>query len=791
MFRNYFITGWRNLVHNKAYSALNIVGLAIGMAVALILGLWVEYHYSYDRYLPGYRQVYQAHLRFTRNGVQDQMSATCIPMSDALRKDIPEIAYAVHTDGLGEHGLMVGEKRLTLSGTLAEKDFFKVFPFPAVAGNLDNALANTYSIVLTESTAKSLFGNDDPLGKSVRYDNEHDLVVTAVIRDVPPNSTMSFNFIVPFEYGIQNSDWIKQASTTWNNNSFSTYVALKPNITYAQIEPKLSPMYDKYVPEAKNLKPGIFLYPMTDWHLYGDFKNGVADGGFIEYVRLFSIIGILVLLIACVNFMNLATARSEKRAREVGVRKAIGSRRKNLIAQFLIESLIITFAAALLSLIIVQVAVGPFNQLTSSHIAIPWASPVFWSVMAGYVLVTGLFAGSRPAFYLSSFQPVKVLKGAIQAGRSATLPRKALVVLQFSCSIALIISTFLIYQQIQHAKDRPKGYDSARLMMTQGSNDLYRNYKALKNDMLRSGLVTSVTRASGFVTGLGMYSMVQDWPGKLPDETLSSAFVRIDDDYFGTLGMQLVAGRGYTGNVAADSSDIILNEAAVKRLRLKDPIGQTITWQMTPHRIVGVVKDALMANPFSPAQPTFFSYQPARTGDMLYRLAPDKEVHDAIAGLGAMFGKYSPTAPYDYHFADDSYARKFRLEELIGQLAALFAGLAIFISCLGLFGLAAYMAEQRMHEIGIRKVLGASVSQLWLLLSGDFILLVLISCVVASPPAYYFLHGWLEKYEYRITIGPGVFVMAAVIALSITVLTISYQAIRGAMANPVKSLRRE
>jgi putative ABC transport system permease protein len=792
MFRNYFKTAWRNLIRNKAYSALNILGLAVGMGIALLIGLWVQYQYSYDRSYAGYQRVYMAHSRFVRNGEKMQIDATALPLSQALRKEIPEVEYAVHTD-FGSHGLVNGENKVYLKGAFGEADFFKVFPCTPVKGDLATSLKNAKSIVINESTAKALFRDTDPIGKMVRIDNQHDLAVTAVIKDVPDNSTNQFSYVVPFDYLVQTNDWVRKATTTWDNNSYGTYVRLRPNTSYAQIEPKLRTIYFKYISDAREYQSELFFQPMKDWHLYSDFKNVDSPTGFIEYVRLFTLIGALVLLIACVNFTNLSTARSEKRAREVGVRKAVGSRRKDLIAQFLVESLVITFFAASLSLLLVQLALPSFNLLTKSAIVMPWGNAGFWAIMIGYVLLTGLLAGSRPAFYLSSFQPVKVLKGSINAGRSATLPRKILVVLQFSCSIALIISSFLIYQQIQYAKDRPTGYNADRLVTTDASSDLNHNFPALKEDVLRSGLVESITRAAGEVTHLNMYFLINDFPGRLPDEAMALPGVVVgDDQYFKTMGMQLLAGKNFTGNYATDSSYVILNEAAVKRMRLKDPINQVLTFNIVSHiKVIGVVKDALMENPFDAVPPTFFIFNPDWASKVTYRLSRKTDVPTAIAGLGTIFNKYNPAYPYLYHFVDESYADKFVLEVLIGRLSALFAGLAIFISCLGLFGLAAYTAEQRTREIGIRKVLGASVSQLWLLLSKDFILLVLISAVVASPAAWYFLQGWLQKYTYRITIGPGVFLVAAAMALLITVITISFQAIKGALANPTRSLRSE
>jgi len=793
MLRNYFKTAWRNIIKDKGYTTFNILGLATGMAVALLIGLWVQYQFSYDRFLPNYKQIYQAHFRFNRNGEEQSMSAVCLPLAGVMKKDIPEVEYVAQTDWMGQHGLVVGDKKLYIDGAHAGEDFLKIFQYPLLAGNASTVLKDPYSIVLTKATAIALFGNADPINKMVRVDNLHDLKVTGVLADLPPNSTFQFKYLIPFSFYVQTNDWVKYASTTWGNNSFQTFVLLKPGVTYAQVEPKLKEITKKYNPDDyKMVKSEVFMHPLKDWHLVSDFKNGYASGGFIDYVRMFTLIGFLVLLIACINFTNLSTVRSERRAREVGVRKAVGSLRKDIIIQFLIESVLITFIAFIFSVLFVLIALPAFNNLTTSEVAIPWGSVIFWSMMAGYVLLTGLLAGSRPAFYLSSFLPVKVLKGALQVGKTATLPRKILVVLQFSCSIALIISTVIVYQQIQYAKNRPTGYDINRLVMTDGSSDLDRNYTAVKHDLLQSGIVTSVTKASSQATELDSWTGVDDWQGKYPNETLGMANVAITEDYFKTLGIKLLQGREFAGGPLTDSVDVILNEAAVKRLRFKNPINQLILWNnKQPIHVIGVVQDALMMSPFSPAEPTFFIYHPQWTSNIMYRLSPTVDANTAIEKLSTIFNKYNPSYPFIYHFADDRYAEKFNQEVLIGKLSGIFAALAIFISCLGLFGLAAYVAQQRTKEIGIRKVLGASVPQLWMLLSKDFMVLVFISCVIASPIAWYFLQGWLQQYNYRITIGVGVFVWSALTALVITVITISFQAVRAALANPTKSLRSE
>ncbi len=560
-----------------------------------------------------------------------------------------------------------------------------------------------------------------------------------------------------------------------------------------QIAPKIKDLIYQRSEDMRPGKPEVWLQPMADWHLYTDFKNGKEAGGFIDYVRIFSLIGLLVLVIACINFMNLSTARSGKRAREVGVRKALGSRRKDLVLQFLTESVVITALAAGLAILLVQLTLPAFNSLTGGSLQMPWRSPVFYACMTGFVLLTGLFAGSRPAFYLSSFNPVNVLKGKVVTGHAASLSRKILVVGQFSCSVALIISTIIVYRQIRFAKDRPTGYNADRLIVTDMSSDLNKNYEALRNDLMQSGLVEDAATSTSRITEVGSHYSLDKWPGKnAGDESVNIGTLGVSGNYFKTTGMSIVAGRDFSSNYAADTTGVIFNEAAIRRMGLKDPVGQLVTWNGNPSpvHILGVVRDALMESPFTPVQPAIFTH--SQWGSVvIYRLSPKVGMQNALDRLRHIFEKYNPAYPYSYTFIDEDYAQKFNLELLVGKLAGIFAGLAILISCLGLFGLVAYVAEQRTREIGIRKVLGASVSQVWMLLSKDFLLLVAISCTIASPISLYFLHSWLQQYDYRISIGPGVFVLAAIIALLITLVTVSFQAIRAALANPVESLRSE
>ena len=790
MLKNYLTTAWRNLVTNKVYSALNILGLAMGMGVALMIGLWVYYQYSYDKFLPGYQQLYQARRNFFGRGDTLNYGGTSLKLADALRHQIPEIQQVAETDGFRMHGLKVADKKIYMRGGQVAGDFLQMFQFTLLEGEASAVLSDPYSIVLTQSTATALFGTEDPLNKTVRFDDKNNLKVTGILKDLPANSTLQFNYLVPFSYLETTDSWVKLARSKgfgWTN--FTTYVQLKPGISLAQVTPKIRDLEKTETDNSMSMTTNIMLYPVEKWHLYENFEGGKPVSGFIEYVRIFTVIGILVLLIACVNFINLTTARSEKRAREVGVRKAIGSGKRQLIFQFLIESVVLTFISFILSLVFMQLSLPAFNTLTGCLIEIPFSSPTFWLIILGCVLATALAAGSRPAFYLSSFKPVKVLKGKTQVGKAAALPRKILVVLQFSCSIGLIVSTFLIYQQVQFAKDRPTGYDKNRLLISDINEDLGSNYAVIKNELIEKGIADRVTTASASITSSGNHRDVENWPGKRPGESVDMGVVRVSDDYFKTLGMQIKEGRDFTGS--ADTFNVIFNEAAVQLLRLNNPLSQSITWIDLHLKIIGVVKDALMGSPFAPADPTIFLYDPHPQEVIMYKLSPHIKTQEALAKCAAIFNKYNPAYPYTYAFADDNYAAKFTLEALIGKLSSLFALLAIFISCLGLFGLAAYIAEQRTKEIGIRKVLGASVPQIWLLLSKEFIALVLISCLIASPVAFYYMQNWLGQYSYRISISPLVFVTAGMVAVIITIITISFQSIRAALANPVRSLRTE
>jgi putative ABC transport system permease protein len=721
-----------------------------------------------------------------------------IPLASALKNDIPEIAATALAYGPDQYGpqgtaLRVGDKSISPRGMIADSNFLKILQFPVLAGNPDKALNDPFDIVITESVARALFGTTDPIGKTIFIADWWQPRVTAVLKDLPAKSSLQFAYITPWSQFAQ-AGWVHTSVTNWNLPLYKLYVSLKPNVSYAQVAPKISGLVKKYSPATYlATHQQVIMQPVKDWHLYSEYKNGIAVGGPIEYVWLFGIIGMLVLAIACINFMNLSTARSAKRAKEVGIRKVVGSSRRTLIIQFLAESVIFCTIAFFLSLIIVQAVLPSFNTLARTRVTIPYNQGIFWLGMLSYILVTGLLAGCRPAFYLSAFRPVKVLKGTVTSGRGATRSRRVLVVLQFTCSIALITATIVIYQQIEHARNRPRGYDPNRLIISEASNV---PLTALKQEMLATGAVTSVTQSLSPVTDVYGRNNIDTWTGQLGNEPLMVAMNALgDSDYFKTAGISFATGSNFKGSPGADTTAVILNEAAVRRMGLKQPLNQTLTWSQswagTRLKIIGVVHDAVTDAPFAEAEPTMYVYEPGWSFTVMYRLAPNVGTQDALERIRPIFSKYRPNYPFTYHFADDSYAAKFVQEKLVGQLAGIFAALAIFISCLGLFGLAAYMAEQRTKEIGIRKVLGASLPQVVRLISQDFIMLVGISCLIASPLAFYILQHWLNGYYYRIELGPGVFIASAAMAILITILTIGFQTMKAAAKNPVDSLRTE
>ncbi len=789
MLNNYFRIAWRNLLKNRLFSLINILGLAVGMTFAMLIGLWVKHELSFDSFHENRERVAIVLRNVLFNDDKITHIAEPLPLYDELKSSYPEVKRLTRLDWGIPHILKVDENRFSKRGLYVDPDFLKMFSFPLVKGNPEIVLEEPNAIVLTESLAEGLFGNHDPIGKIVRMDNQHDLIVTGVAKDVPKNSTLGFEFLVPFAHNIQVNDWVRNAQTQWGNNFLRIVLELNEGASMEAFSAKIKPILQQKTNDPK--RGTLFLHPLTKWHLYSEFKDWVNVGGKIDYVRLFAIVGLLVLLIACINFMNLSTARSEKRAKEVGIRKAIGSQRQQLIGQFLCESLLTAFIAFLLSLELLSLILPLLKDLGFENISFDFTNISLLLVVFAACVLTGLLAGSYPAFYLSSFAPVKVLKGAMNMGKGAITPRKILVVSQFTFSIALMISTVIIYQQIQHAKNRPLGYDPDNLVSFRATSDLVKNYHVLKQELLNTGMVEAVSSASSPMTEIWNMWADFSWPGKDPNSNILFSGIMTGYDYDKTSGLKLKEGRFFSSEFATDSSAVILNEAAVKMIGFKDPIGQTIKLAQMNLTVIGVIENIVMDDPFRPVLPSAILFNPAWISNITLRLKSDADLRTALAALQPIFEKHNPAYPFEYRFVDQEFERKFTAENQVGKLAGIFAGLAIFISCLGLFGLAAYMAESRTKEIGVRKVLGATVINLWVMLSKDFIVLVLMSCVIASPLAVGFMKNWLEKYQYRIDIGWWVPLLAGGLALFIAMLTVSYQAIRAALANPVEALRYE
>ena len=792
MFKNYFKIAWRNLIKSKGYSAINILGLSIGMAVALLIALWIWDELTFDHYHKNHERLGQVMTTQTFNGETGTGPSVAMPLANELRtkygSNFKHVSMASWNFG---HILAVGDTKITADGMWAEAVFPSMLSLNMIKGSI-NGLNDPSSILLSASIAKALFGNKDPMNKLVKLDNKESYKVTGVYEDLPHNTTLNeMKILLAWDKYITTEPWLKNAMTHWGNHSFQAFVQLNPNVDFASTTTKIKNASMVHLKEAEDGKEELVLQPMDKWHLYSEFKNGKVVGGRIQFVWLFCIIGAFVLLLACINFMNLSTARSEKRAREVGIRKTLGSLRRQLIGQFLTESILLSCIAFIFSVGLVELLLPFFNGIADKEMSIPWSNIYFWVSAIAFTIFTGLVSGSYPAFYLSGFRAIKVLKGTFLAGRFSAVPRKVLVVVQFTVSIALIIGTIIVFRQIQFAKNRPVGYSREGLItIDMNTPDLYGHYDAIRNDLLGTGVVENMAESSSPPTGVYSNQIGFDWEGKDPNSLPLFGTIGTTQDFGKTIGWQIKEGRDFSRDFA-DSTSMILNESAVKLTGLKNIVGKNIKFNDKQYAVVGVIKDMVMQSPYEPVQPTIFLVDPDWVGLIVIRIKPSVSVHNALAKIERVFKKYNPGAPFDYKFTDEEYAKKFSNEERIGNLATFFAVLAIFISCLGLFGLASFVAEQRTKEIGIRKVLGASIFNVWRLLSKDFLLLIIISCFIAVPIAWYYLYQWLQKYEYHTEISWWVFVIACAGASVITILTISFQAIRAALANPVKSLRTE
>ena len=790
MIRNFIKTMWRSLVKNRTYSFLNIGGLAIGIACASLIFLWVEDEVNFDSsntkkdrlYIVRENQKYDTYV-FTH-------SSTPGVMGPVMQAELPGIANTCRASE-NETSLLFasGDKSVLASGKYVEPSLFSMFTLPFVQGNAGSAFSQLHSLVITEKTAIKFFGNDkNIIGKNLRVDNKQDYVVTGVLKDLPANSSLQFEWLMPFKIYYDQSPWLH----SWGNNSLSTYVELKPGVSPQTLNKVLYNYIEKREPTSIT---HLFLFSMNNWHLYDQFDSGkMTGGGMIENVHLFTLIAWIIIFIACINFMNLATARSEKRAREVGVRKVLGAAKKWLIIQFISEAIFLALLAAIIAMVIVALVLPGFNTLVQKQLTLGLDQPLHWIILVAITLICGLVAGSYPSLYLSSFNPVMVLKGIKLKDSWAAYVRKGLVIMQFTVSIILIISTIIVYQQIQHIKSRQLGFNKDNLVEMGLQGDMAKNFNVIKQDLLNTGYISDAALADHSIIYGGNNTSGLTWEGKPPGSQVLVSQRYVTPEYVNTTGLTILEGRNLTVADTGQPLRMLVTQSMERLLGKGSAIGKRVHGEgdTTSATVVGVVNDYVYGNMYGKPDPVMFFSSPPQNNTVMYaRIKQQADIERTLASMRNILKKDNPAYPFDYRFVDDQFNQMFTSEMLVSKLSRVFASLAIIISCLGLFGLAAYTAERRTKEIGIRKVLGASVTGLAGLLSKDFLQLVLLSCVIAFPVAYWAMHDWLKKYQYRIAINWWVFIIAGVTAVVIAIVTVSFQSIKAALANPVKSLRSE
>ncbi len=794
MIRNYIKISCRNLLKNKSYSILNIGGLAIGMTVAMLIGLWVFRELSFNKSHKNYDRIAQVMQHHVINGNIETWQALPPIMGQGLRDEFgSSFKHVVQASWESQHTLSLDDKIFLKTGNYFEPEVVEMFSIHIVEGSR-HGLDEINSILISQSVKKIVFGEKDPIGKIIKLDNQIDVKVTGVYEDFPETSSFkSVEFMLPWKLFLSRNPGVEAMVNPWHDGSYTqTFVQLSNNVLLNDVSQKIKDIrLNKGSELVKSYKPEVFLHPMNKWHLYEKFENGKNVGGGIDNIWLFGFIGILVLLLACVNFMNLSTARSEKRAKEVGVRKAIGSGRRQLIIQFFSESFLISLLAFIISLLLIVILLPYFNRIANANVILPYTNPVFWAVGIAFSLFTGGVASIYPSLYLSSFKPVKVLKGIFKGGQNASTPRQVLVIVQFTISIVLVIGTIIVYQQINHAQERLLGYEKNGLISVFTTTETHNNIDAIRSTLINKSAIVNMTETSNPITedwnGYGGF----DWEGKDPNLSANFKFGSVNYDYGKTIGWEIKEGRDFSREFSDAQNQFILNETAVTQMNIKDPVGKVIRSGNSSATIVGVVKDLLIESPYEPVKPYIFSLSKGQEDVFIIKLNPLKDIKVSLNEIESVFKTYNPLLPFNVYFVDDQFAKKFTNEERIGRLVSLFAVLAIFISCLGLFGLASFIAEQRTKEIGIRKVVGASVFNLWQLLSEDFVKLVMLSIIIATPLAYYGVIKWLNNYTYRTEVSWWVFAIAGIGAIGITLFTVSFQALKVAITNPIKSLRTE
>jgi putative ABC transport system permease protein len=792
MIKNYLKTAWRNIIRNKAFSFINVMGLALGLACSLLIMLWVQSERSMDGFHANGKYLYQVYERNYYDGKVDAGYSTQGLLADELKRVVPEIQFATGFEYAAAPGSQstfeTGDKVAKMNGMFAGSDFFSMFSYHLLQGKITTAIDEPGGIAISRKMAEYFFGSSaNAINKTIRFENKDDLKVTAVFENIPANSSQQFDFLRTWSDFVKENNWVHN----WGNSDPQTFVQLRPNADAAKVESKIKDFIYKYKEKDKSFITELALQPYTERHLQSTFKNGYIDGGRIEYVRLFSIIAVFILLIACINFMNLATARSGKRAKEIGIRKVVGALRFTLMAQFVGEAILITFFSVIVAMVLAALLLPAFNNLTGKHLALPLDSPMFWAAIAGLLAVTGFVAGSYPALFLSSLKPIRVLKGSLKFNWSAGFFRKALVVFQFTLSIFLIIGTIVVYNQMNYIQTKNLGYDRDNLLYLPIEGDLVKKYELFKQEAINNTDVINVSKMRNSPTAISHHTGSIEWPGKDPNLSISFADGVIGYDFVKTMKLQLQAGRDFSKDFGTDSIAFLLNETAVKKIGFQHPVGQTVTWGNRQGKVIGVLKDFHFNSMHEAIEPLIMRLDENwNWGTILVRIRAGR-TKEAIADLQKICKELNPKFPFTYQFSDLEYAKLYTSERVVSRLANIFAFLAIFISCLGLFGLTTFTAEQRTKEIGVRKVLGASVSNIVALLSTNFLKPIAIAFLIAFPVAWYAMNNWLQSYAYKIDIDWWMFALAGLLTICIAFTTVSYQSIKAAIANPVKSLRTE
>ena len=787
MIKNYLLTSLRNFSRHKFYTFINVFGLAIGISCSILILLWVFDELTFDRFLPKSDRLYQLYVHSEFDNKINTWRSVPLPAYDGLKNADHNIVNTASTDWGGDHLLTVDEKKLLMRGFYVSEEFLEMFQFPLKYGDPTTVLDDPGSIVITESTAKAFFGDEDPVNKMITVDDKGELIVTGILYDIPDNSSFDFEYLLPWKYWKQVSDHPRNNEDNWGNYSFQIFVELADPTKVEETNVVIREMLQEHGEDE--LKPELFLYPMERWRLYSSFENGKEKGGMSDFVQLFSLIAVFIILIACINFMNLSTARSEKRAKEVGIRKSVGSSKFQLVMQFLAESVLVSFAALVIAVVLAMLALPFYNNLVEKELTIDFMSWHFWVFSVVLIGFTGIISGSYPAFYLSSFQAISVIKGSFTSGRNAGLPRKILVTLQFSFSIFLIVATLLIYEQINLVKNRDLGYNQENLINIELNDELKKNYQPLKTELLQRGLIEAATISNSAITQINSNNFV-GWPGKPEEQRVLFTTICCQFDYTKTMGINVLHGRDFSEDFASDSSAIVINKTALDLMELEDPIGTELDLWGGTRTLVGVVDDVLMGSPYHEVKPLFMIMDDWG-GFITLRISKTRDLQTALTEIESVYKKYNAAFPFDYEFVDVDFQKKFTTIEMTNTLAGVFAALAIFITGLGLFGLAAYTAEQRTKEIGVRKVMGASSFSIVSMISLGFSRLVVMAFMVTAPLSWWLLNIYLDRYDVRIEIEMWVFPVTGLVVLLFALLIVSSQVLKATQINPAVSLRNE